>query len=310
MGAPPPPPLGRAAATARDAGATAAPPGDPHRPAARDGGRGAGARETDWRVEPTAPPQRRPPHQATAPSSNAADEVVGILRRLLHQARDPDDDGLGEGLPQGARGFAAREKIQSELSTRPAVFTDSFRRLLARETETDLSRLEPAALRGFFERRVHFGTHRLLAHTGHLLAHLWELAERQRPEELQAAIATGAAFVEQAALDNGRLEVAWQLTGLTAPSSTAARAPQQLQRPGASLFPPRWMAANIAYLRDLDYLASRTSAALGTKPPPQQPPKAAEATGGATAQATPRRGGRGGSHGRGRDQGGENAAAA
>ena len=110
--------------------------------------------------------------------------------------------------------------------------------------------------------------------------------------------------MEQTALDNGRLEVAWQLTGLTAPSSTATRAPQQLQRPGASLFPPRWMAANIAYLRDLDYLAARTTAALGKPPPAKQPPPAA---GDEQPQPTPRGGRR--HRGGGQGQGGQAPAA-
>ena len=57
------------------------------------------------------------------------------------------------------------------------------------------------------------------------------------------------------------------MTGLPPPTFLAA-APenQQQRRPGASLFPPRWLAANLAYLRDLDYLSSRTGAAREDDP--------------------------------------------
>ena len=64
------------------------------------------------------------------------------------------------------------------------------------------------------------------------------------------------------------------------------------------------MAATIAYLRDLDYLATRTSAALGTKPLA----KAAGAGGEELAKPPPKGSGRGGKNGG--TNGGEQAAAA
>ena len=134
--------------------------------------------------------------------------------------------------------------------------------------ETDISRLEPAALRGFFRGRVAFGKHRLLAHVGHLLGHFWELAEQGRAAELQAAIAAGAAFVEQAVLSNGRLEVAWLLTGLTDPRPSPEASSDSPQRPGTALLAPRWLAANLAFLRDQDFLRGRISAAGNGQPQP------------------------------------------
>ena len=143
-----------------------------------------------------------------------------------------------------------------ELATNPCEFTQDFRRLLAYETGSEPDQLQPAALRGFFERRVAFGEHRLLQHMGALLGRMWEHAERGRASELQALIAAGAAFVEQTALNDGQMEVSWLLTGLAPP---AAQPPAALspQRPGASLLPPRWLSANLAYLQDLDYLSAR-----------------------------------------------------
>ena len=172
------------------------------------------------------------------------------------------------GSTQGARGFEARECFKQELSQRPLQFVQNFRELLADEMEIDVQDLQPAALRSFFRQRVAFGKHRLLNHVGHLLGRLWELAERGRAAELQATIAAGAAFVEQAALSNGRLEVAWLLTGLTEPAPALAPGSPQPQRPGAALLPPRWLAANLAYLRDLDFLRGQLHGAAGA---PQRP---------------------------------------
>ena len=160
-------------------------------------------------------------------------------------------------LMRGARGYAARDAYVRELRERPEHFVNDFRRLLAQEMQVEPDSLPPAALRGFFERRVAFGNHRLLTHMASLLARFWELGERGQGPQLQAAIAAGAAFVEQAAIDNGRLEVAWLATGLPPPpASTSAPRPAQ---PSASLLPPRWWAANLEFLRDRDYLATRTA---------------------------------------------------
>ena len=61
------------------------------------------------------------------------------------------------------------------------------------------------------------------------------------------------------------------------------------------------MAANIAYLRDLDYLAARTGAALGPRtppPPPQAAAAAAAAAGEETAKGSPKGAGRSGGRAR------------
>ena len=191
-----------------------------------------------------------------------------LLRNLLPGAPNSEPLHFSLGSMQGAAGFEARDRFKRELRDRPLHFVQNFRELLAEDMEVDVQGLEPAALRGFFQRRLNFGRHRLLSHVGQLFARFWELAEQGRPAELQAAIAAGAAFLEQAVLSNGRLEVAWLLTGLSEPrpGDTTAGAPPQ--NPGASLLAPRWLAANLAFLRDLDFLRGRISASAGVQRPP------------------------------------------
>ena len=100
-------------------------------------------------------------------------------------------------------------------------------------------------------------------------------------------------------MDDGKLEVGWQFTGLTPPVSQASRPTASTpQRPGASLLPAKWLAANIAYMRDLDYLHARKATALDPKAgaPTPAPPTPAP-------KASPKGRGRGG----GRGGGGEEA---
>ena len=65
-------------------------------------------------------------------------------------------------------------------------------------------------------------------------------------------------FAEQTALDGGKTPLAWLLTGFADPSphlwSTKKR---QGVKPYSRLAAPTWMAANLAYLKDLDYLETR-----------------------------------------------------
>ena len=122
-------------------------------------------------ISPGAGPLAAPP-RARSPSTHAHVDPIDRLRQLL-DGFEPDPSS---GLMMGAQGHAARDLYISELEEHPAEFTHAFRKLLAREMETELSELRPAGLRGFFERRVAFGQHRLLQHLGSLLARFWELA--------------------------------------------------------------------------------------------------------------------------------------
>ena len=222
--------------------------------------------------------------------------MFDFFRGLMNRVRADDDDSTGGGLPQGARGYAARDRYLAALSERPEEFVAEFRRLLAREMEVAPAALTPASLRGFFDRHVVFTTDppgRLLACFGALVSHFWELSETNQGPQLRASLVAAAAFVEQAALDRNRLDMAWLYTGLQEPrpSLPAARAPR---RPATALLPPRWLAAHIAYTRDVDFLTARAvpppvpapllpaAVAAALVPAPKRPPR-----GGAKAKAAP-----------------------
>lgn len=66
-------------------------------------------------------------------------------------------------------------------------------------------------------------------------------------------------MVEQAALDAGRMTMAWLLVGLPEPNWAIIEKNQVRRtiRPFSKLARPAWMAANLAFLKDLDYMETR-----------------------------------------------------
>ena len=76
-------------------------------------------------------------------------------------------------------------------------------------------------------------------------------------------------FAEQAALDSGKLSLAWLLSGYP---DTAPQMWQVLGNPSADLCAPQWLAANLAYLKDLDYAETRVAQIGGKGRPPNYGP--------------------------------------
>lgn len=96
-------------------------------------------------------------------------------------------------------------------------------------------------------------------------------------------LARAAFFVEQTALDGGRLELSWLLTGFTEPNAqfhfSIKKSPGL--KPFSRLIHPLWLSANIAFLRDIDYLEGRlatlgkgkSSASVSADPEDSMDPK-------------------------------------
>ena len=127
----------------------------------------------------------------------------------------------------------------------------------------DEDEMQPAHMRGYFERKVPLGAApRILTYMSYLGARMWELSETGQTSELATLISLAAVFCEQVAIDGGRGQVAWLLTGLQTPAfNLTQRNTQRLQEePFAALADPRWMAAQLAYLKDLDWFVQRQAA--------------------------------------------------
>eukprot|EP00438_Fugacium_kawagutii_P032020 Skav219777 [mRNA] locus=C8726944:92:565:- [translate_table: standard] len=128
------------------------------------------------------------------------------------------------------------------------------------------------------ERRVPLQDHRLLAHVATLLGEGWNIAHRSSNWEMKGFLSRMLVFVEQAALDSGKLELAYLLTGFTEPNSHLFFPVRKVPglKPFSRLADPLWLSANLAYLRDLDYLQARAATVGKPGAKPSKEPDAEE----------------------------------
>lgn len=75
-------------------------------------------------------------------------------------------------------------------------------------------------------------------------------------------------FLEQASLDQGRLQLAWLLTGQQDPPFQILQSNKKRSglTPFSRLAAPAWVAANLQYVKDLDVLESKMLTMGGGKP--------------------------------------------
>ena len=127
-------------------------------------------------------------------------------------------------------------------------------------------------MRTFFTNKVPLGSMRGLTYFAFATAQLWEAAERDDLAALTAQVALLAVYLEQVAVDGGRHQLGWLLTGMPNPPFQLVQAHSQRAQedPVGFLGDPRWVAANLAYFKDVDYFESRTKL-VGKQPPSDRP---------------------------------------
>lgn len=109
------------------------------------------------------------------------------------------------------------------------------------------------------------GDHRLLSHMAQFLAVGWQWSFEQNNDKAMGLMARGLMMVEQIAIDQGRVQFAWLLAAMPDPKlqMIAMNKKRVGLRPYAKLACAPWVAGNIAFLKDLDYLENRLR---GSKP--------------------------------------------
>ena len=182
----------------------------------------------------------------------------------------------------GVRGCAAREVFVKQVEDASLVA-----RTVLRNAQKDMGISDQAVysgiMRDYMEKKVPLGDMKLLTFMATYLAHAWEAAYLAKDELMLGYISRGLVFVEQAALDAGRTQMAWLLVGLPEPNwavTTQNRRRQALQ-PFARLAAPQWVAANVAFLKDLDFMEARLKGNKGNTretveedpPNPDKPPR-------------------------------------
>lgn len=186
-----------------------------------------------------------------------------ILSKNHQEKRvDPLHAALGgsetSGGGSGIKGCLARDayvKLASDVAKVGSVAQVNA----ATELGLDPHQVGSGLMRDYLEKRCPLGDHRLLIQVGYLFAAAWEQGFKTNNPDLMGRAARGMIFVDQAATDFGRTNLAWLLTSLPEPQYSIV----QRNRTKASMSPftrlaqASWIAANVSYMKDLDYLEGR-----------------------------------------------------
>ena len=166
----------------------------------------------------------------------------------------------------GVKGCAARDAFVRQMEDNNMVG-----RLVLQNAQRELgltdSAVHPGIMRDYVEKKIPLGDMKLLTFMATYLSHAWETAYLARDELMMGYLARGLLFVEQAALDSGKTSMAWLMTGLPEPnwSVTSANRRRQGLQPFARLGQASWAAANVSYLRDLDFMETKMRAVGGSR---------------------------------------------
>ena len=206
-----------------------------------------------------------------------------LMERLAARTTDPLQQVLsGSGGASGSdgssvKGCVAREAVLKQITDLAKVAKVAETAALA---ELGLTDSTPGLMKSYIE-RIPWNDHKLLGHVAVMAASGWETGHRTGNVELQGFCSRLLLFSEQSALDNGRLPLAWLLGGYPEPSPAVfASRKRTTLKPFSRLSAPAWVAANLAYLRDLDWIETRmSSTAKGRQPGPPEQAEEAEAEG-------------------------------
>lgn len=145
------------------------------------------------------------------------------------------------------------------------------------------------------ERRIPLAEFRLLSQVGTLVTEGWSIGFQNNDELLMGFMSKMLVFIEQCALDQGRSQFAWLLTGIQEVPShmlvTSKKKPGM--EPFSRLCSPSWISANLQYVRDLDYMESRMSTMAGGKPNKAHPAEDGDPAPKAKAKQRPKGKGKG-----------------
>ena len=191
----------------------------------------------------------------------------------------------GSSSSSGMKGCLARDAYVRVMNDLHKVAQVAEENALA-ELGWDSGGATPGLMREYVERRMPLGDLRQMTQFAYLMAAAWESGHRLQNRELQAWAVKALLYVEQSAIDNGRTQMGWLLTGQAEPNYQICQ--RNKARAGLRLFArlaaPAWISANVSYMRDLDFIEQKLKAAGPTKevkeeekekdkPPRKFPPK-------------------------------------
>ena len=188
----------------------------------------------------------------------------------------------GSGSSSGVKGCVAREAYLKTISDLVGI-GEVVKLNAMTELGMSADREDSSIMRRFVERKMALRDHRTLAYIATLAAEGWATAHESNNLAMMGFISKLLMFLEQTCLDRGKTQLAWLLTGCMDPAFNLHHNMNQhgALKPFSTLAKPSWVSANIAYLKDLDYLEGRMAtigkAAKGSRgegeEDPDKPPK-------------------------------------
>ena len=188
-------------------------------------------------------------------------QTAALMQKLAPPTRDPVTAALGSegGSSQsGVKGCVARDAYLRTMED-----VKGTGRSIASNAAVDLGlpadQVNSCLMRSYVEKRMPLGDQRQLTYLAQYTAVAWQMSCEAKNEFSMCLFALGLMMVEQIALDQGRCQFGWLLAAMPDPNlQTITMNRRRIGlTPYAKLASAPWVAGNIAYLKDLDYLEGR-----------------------------------------------------
>ena len=193
-----------------------------------------------------------------------SDPVLSIL----------DASGNGSGSSSsGVRGCIARDAYIRSMQDLTKL-AEVVQANAAKELGLGPNRIDESLLRKYAERRMPLAESKLMTYLAFMMAEAWAVGHASNNLELLGIVGKVMIFLEQASIDQGRLQLAWLLTGQQDPPFQILQSNKKKSglTPFSRLAAPAWVAANLQYVKDLDVLESKMLGLGKTgKPAPPDP---------------------------------------
>ena len=187
-----------------------------------------------------------------------------VVQKLVSQNKNAPDRisaALGSksgSSSSGVKGCVARDAY---IKTMEDVISTGHSIMLCAASDLGIpeDQIHSGLLRDYMERRMPLGDHRMLSYLSQFFAVGWQLSFEENNQFAMGLLARGLMMAEQIALDSGRCQFAWLLSAMPEPNLQAISQNKRRigLKPYSKLAAAPWVAGNIAYLKDLDYLENR-----------------------------------------------------
>ena len=148
-----------------------------------------------------------------------------------------------------------------------------IRKLAADELGVPADQAPSGLMRDYVERKMPIAEFKTLTLVSTFAAFGWQRARESNNADLEAWMSRLLLFCEQTAVEGGRTQLSWLLTGLPEPNYGVLVKRRTGIRPFAKICPSAWVSANVAFVKEMDFIQNRMAAGSSTyeQPAKEQP---------------------------------------